>query len=109
MKPEDILNYCGGCGSFRCVCPTRRTNRYIDRIQTFKVKARRYVTRIYGELETQDFKKMKDLLGTGGTLYKDHFEFRGTATVKLLEVLQKLGYRVAPAVQANIPTASKAN
>lgn len=102
MRPEDVVDYCGGCSAYRCICPKKRTNRFIDRIQIHKIKARKYITKIYGELDSQDFKKLKEYLGTGGSLHKDHFEVRGTMAVKTIDVLEKIGYVISSDLKKQI-------
>ena len=77
-----------------CFCPHQSNkSKLVSEIREKSFK-KKWVTEIIGSIDKEDFKTLKDKLGTGGKYFVDKIELRGKITDRCLDLLKKLGYHL---------------
>ena len=95
---NNILKTCKFCGlpTYTCFCPTKGfKNNIICNGLEKAIKRHKWITILYGQIETQHFKLLKKKLGTGGNLFKDRIELRGKVLSRALDLIKTLGYETS--------------
>ena len=91
------FSFCSYCAqpTSDCICPkTRSQGGSVTSIAQKALKKGKYVTLVSGNLNPEDFKKIKQMLGTGGSLTGQLTTFRGKVSKRVKNILGGLGYRL---------------
>lgn len=87
----------------RCICiKTKECKKIILSVTEEQIKKSKFVTIVHGIDCFEDFKTIKNKVGTGGTFIDNVGSFRGRISKRILKILHQLGYTYEHSPATNI-------
>ena len=78
----------------KCICSLCTTGtKIITNIEQRRVKRKKFITVLHGEITKNEFKQIKDQVGTGGKYIEGKIQLRGRMSEKIRKVLESLNYK----------------
>jgi len=78
----------------KCICSLCTTGvKIITNIEQRRVKRKKFITILHGNITKNEFKQIKDHVGTGGKYIEGKIQLRGRMSEKIRKVLESLNYK----------------